>query len=185
MNYLKSFILLALFATFLTACSNDDDGGPTVVIEEEVITTVRVTLSPPGDGADVVFLSRDADADGPNPPVVEVMGNLIAGTTYTGEVEFLNETVSPAEDVTEEVEERDEEHQVFFTPGGGLDVTTSYSNFDGNDNPLGTEFALTAGLSSTGTFTLTLIHEPIKPNNGLGDVGGEIDVITTFDVVVE
>jgi hypothetical protein len=127
----------------------------------------------------------DLDGDGPNAPVVTVEGNLISGTSYDGVVKILNETEFPAEDITLEVEEEDLEHQIFFTVGGGLDVTTSYSNFDSAGNNLGTEFKLDAGSVSNGTLTVTLIHEPTKPNTGLASAGGESDVEATFSITIE
>ncbi len=107
-------------------------------------------------------------------------GELVANTTYEGSVAFLNETENPVEDITEEVEEEDDEHQVFFTPGGGLDLTTEYENFDADGNPLGTLFTLTTGEASMGNFTITLRHELTKPNDGLASAGGDTDIEVTF-----
>ncbi|MDJ0644426.1 MAG: type 1 periplasmic binding fold superfamily protein [Flavobacteriaceae bacterium] len=181
-NYkLLSLIFLA-FVVF-TACSDDDTPDP--VNEEEVITTLTVTLDPVGGGTSIELKSQDLDGDGPNDPVVTVSGPLANGVTYNGSIKLLNETESPAEDITLEVEAEDDEHQFFYTIGGGLDVTTTYTNFDGNSNPLGTEFDLTAGAASSGTLTFTLRHEPTKPNTGLGDAGGETDIAVTFDVTVQ
>lgn len=180
------FLATAIFATILFAsCSNDDDNTPEVVNEEEIITTLTVTLTPNGGGTAITLQTRDLDGDGPNAPVVEVSGNLAAETTYNGSIVLLNETVSPAEDITEEVEEESDEHQFFYTVGNGLNVTTDYSNFDTNGNPLGTEFTLTTAAASSGDLTFTLRHEPTKPNTGLSDAGGETDFTTTFNVTVE
>ena len=184
MNTIKlmSFICLALILG--TACSNDDDAPPVPVNEEEVITSVLVSLVAPGET--VTLESRDLDGDGPNPPQLNVSGNLKSGVTYTGTVRFLDETETPAEDITLEVVEEGEEHQVFFIPRSGLQVTTTYGNNDANGNPIGTEFTLDAGAASSGTFTVVLRHEPNKPNDGtLADAGGETDVTATFDVTVE
>ena len=93
--------------------------------------------------------------------------------------------MNPPEIITEEVEEENLDHQFFYTLGGGLDVTTAYSNFDDNGNPLGTEFTLTAGTASSGTLTFTLRHETTKQNTGLGDAGGETDIAATFNVAVQ
>lgn len=182
----KTFLSTLLLAGLLfTACSKDDD-APIVVNEEEVITTLNVTLSPVGGGTAITLQMQDLDGDGPKPPVVTVSGNLAAGTVYYGSLSVLNETVSPAENITDEVEEESNEHQFFYIIGGDLEVTTSYENFDGNDDPLGTEFTITAGAASSGTLTFTLRHEPKKPNNGtLADAGGETDLAATFNITVE
>ena len=154
------------------------------VLPQEVITTLRLTLEPIGGGTDIVLEYLDLDADGPNPPVVIVSGNLAAGTSYNGTILLLNETVNPPENVTEEVDEENLEHQFFYTIGGDLNVTTEYENFDTDGNPLGTELMLSTGEASSGTLTLTLRHEPNKPNSGLADAGGETDIEVTFDVAV-
>ena len=183
MKFLKLFLILAVTGLFFTACSDDDD-TPDPVNEEEVITTMTITLD--GGGTTITLRTRDLDGDGPDAPVVTVSGNLAAGTTYEGSIEVLNETESPAEDITEEVEEEDDEHQFFYIVGGGLDATTEYGNFDGDGNPLGTEFTLTTGAASTGTLAITLRHEPKKPNDGtLGDAGGETDITETFNLTIE
>jgi hypothetical protein len=46
----------------------------------------------------VTLTSRDLDGDGPNAPVVTVSGDF--NTTYTGSVSFLNESITPADDIT-------------------------------------------------------------------------------------
>ncbi|QIE58583.1 type 1 periplasmic binding fold superfamily protein [Rasiella rasia] len=183
---MKTFkiIALSLIATLVFAsCSNDDD-TPEPVNEEEVITTVIVNLV--ANGNTVTLTSRDADGDGPNDPVVTVSGNLTVGTTYAGTVQFLNETESPAEDITEEVEEESDEHQVFFLLSSALDGTVAYGNFDNDGNPLGTEFSLLPNAAGTGNFALSLRHEPKKPNDGtLDDAGGETDIFVAFEVTFE
>ena len=180
------FLTTAIFATALfVACSSDDDNTPAPVNEEEVITTLTVTLTPDGGGTSITLQTRDLDGDGPNAPVINVSGDLAAGVTYNGSIVLLNETVNPSENITEEVEEEDEDHQFFYGIGSGLDVTTAYSNFDSNGNPLGTEFTLTTDTASSGMLTFTLRHEPTKPNTGIDNAGGETDIKATFNVTVQ
>jgi len=175
-----------LFLSALTiSCSSDDDGTPEIVNEEEIITTLTVTLTPDNGGAQVTWQTRDLDGDGPNPPVITISGDLTNNTTYQGSISLLNETEDPAGNITEEVEEEAEEHQFFYTTGGGLDLTTAYANFDSDGNPLGTEFVLTTGEASSGTITFTLRHEPTKPNTGLNDAGGETDISAPFSVTIQ
>lgn len=183
---MKNFKFLTIaFLSILSfnSCSDDDDAIPTPVNEEEIITTVNVTLTPNGGGTAITLQKQDLDGDGPNLPVTTVSGDLIAGTLYNGSIEFLNETENPAEDITEEVEEESNEHQVLYTLGGSIDLTPIYTNFDDNGGNLGTEFTLETGAASSGTLTITLRHEPTKPNDGtLSDAGGETDVEATFSL---
>lgn len=156
MKNLKLIALLVIPVLFSTSCSNDD--AP--VNEEEVITTVRTTLT--GGGQVITLTSRDLDGDGPNAPVVTVSGNLVAGTTYTGSTEFLNELEDPAEDITVEVEEEGADHQVFYQLPSSIGTVT-YTDTDANGRPIGLNFTLVAGTSgSTGTLTVTLRHLPNK-----------------------
>lgn len=182
---MKTFMIVLIAGVIAISCSSDDDNTPEVINEEEVITTLRVQLTNATAG-NVTLESVDSDGDdGPNAPVITITGDIAANTTYAGTVTFLNETETPAEDITEEVEEEDDEHQVFYTPAPGLNITTEYGNFDDNGNPLGTVFTLTTGDASNGNFTVTLRHEPTKPNTGLADAGGETDIEVTFAVTVQ
>ena len=186
MKTIKYLFALLAVSLVTVSCSDDDDGTPDPVNEEELITTLTATMSPDGGGTPVVFVSRDLDGDGPNDPVITVSGNLTAGTTYNGTIVVLNESEDPAENITLEVIEEDDEHQFFFVAGGNLDVTTAYSDMDGDGNPLGVQFSVIANTASTGTLTFILRHEPKKPNDGTpSDAGGETDISATFDVTVE
>jgi hypothetical protein len=181
LNKTKIFFL-AIAAVTITSCNNDDDP----VNEEEVITTVTTTLT---NGATTITLtSRDLDGDGPNPPVVTVSGDLTANTVYNGETSFLNELESPAEDITVEVEEEGEEHQIFYQIPSALG-TIGYTDFDVNAKPVGLTFTYTTGNAGTGNLTVTLRHEPNKSATGVaaGDItnaGGATDAQVSFPIVI-
>lgn len=182
LNPAKTFLLCAT-ALFAASCSNDDNGP---VNEEEVITTVTTTLT--GGGQVITLTSRDLDGDGPNDPLVTVVGNLTANTTYTGAVSFLNETTSPAEDITSEVEAEGEEHQIFYQLPAALGTVT-YTDLDLNGKPIGLAFTLTTGNAGTGNLTVTLRHLPNKSATGVaaGDItnaGGATDALVTYPVTV-
>ena len=183
MKTIQFLSLFALAGLVLTSCSDDD---PEPVNEEEVITTMTITLVPQGGGTAIQLQSRDLDGDGPEPPVITVSGNFSARTVYNGSIVLLNETETPPENITLEVEEEADEHQFFYTIGASLSGSTEYSNVDGNGNPLGTEFTFSAGDESTGDLTFTLRHDLKKPNDGsLADAGGETDIAQTFRVGIE
>ncbi len=178
-------LILILIVSFVS-CSKSTDTTPAVVNEEELITTMTVTLVPSDSANPTITLqTKDLDGDGPNPPVVTVSGNLKTGVTYSGTIVLLNESVSPAEDITTEVKEEDKEHQFFYTIAGGLNATTEYTSFDADKNNLGVTFKLNPVSASKGTLTFTLRHEPKKPNTGLADAGGETDIEATFNITIE
>lgn len=187
-------IPLLILAIVFTGCSDDDPPAP--VNEEEVITTMTITLTP-SSGADIILKTVDMDGEGGNDPIITVDGvetsqvTLATGTTYTGSIELLNETEDPAEDITEEVaDEEADKHQFFYVIGSGLDVTTVYTDQDGDGKPVGVEFTLTANSVSSGDLTFILRHEPNKSASGVADgditnAGGETDIEETFSISVE
>ena len=186
MKIVKNLALVFFVATAFTACSSDD---PEVVNEEELITTLTATLKPSGGGTDIILKSVDLDGDGPDAPVISVSANLSANTNCSGVLKVENETESPAEDITLEVLEEDEEHQFFFTPTNNI-ATVTYDDMDGDGNPIGVQFSLATTTAATGNLTITLRHEPIKTASGVsnGDItnaGGETDVQAVFPITVQ
>lgn len=178
------FLSLVLFASQLFVSCSSDDNDPDPVNEEETITTMTVTLVPQGGGDTITLQSRDLDGDGPNAPVVTVSGNLAGNTAYNGTIVLLNETETPAEDITEEVAEEDDEHQFFFVTSGSI-ASVTYGDTDGNGNPVGIVFTLNTDTAGAATIAITLRHEPKKPNDGtLADAGGETDITQTFNLTI-
>tara|TARA_B110000116_G_C16662240_1_gene502312 strand:+ start:166 stop:717 length:552 start_codon:yes stop_codon:yes gene_type:complete len=178
------FLTKVLFTLLLGSCSKDNK-TPEVVNEEELITTLTATLVPEAGGTPIILTTRDLDGDGPNEPIITVSSNLAVGVNYNGSIVLLDETKSPADIITEEVEEEAEEHQFFYTIGSSLDVTATSTNFDSDGNVLGTEFLLIPNSASNGLLTFTLRHEPTKPNDGLSSAGGETDIEATFTIIIE
>ena len=201
---MKKYRVLAIVLVtqfFIHSCTNDTSNP---VNEEEVITTVSLTLT--GGGQVIALTSRDLDGDGPNPPeftatrdldgdgpnapVIIPSGNLAANTIYSGAVTFLNETQSPAEDITVEVEEEGVDHQVFYQLPAGLGtITYTDTDLDLNGKPIGLTFTLTTGNVGTGNLTVTLRHLPNKsaPGVATGDItnaGGATDALVTYPVTV-
>jgi hypothetical protein len=184
---MKKIKLLAVLFLGIATFSSCDDDEDVAVNEEEVITTVTTTLT---NGTNVITLkSRDLDGDGPNAPVITVDKKLAANTTYTGVVTILNETENPAGDITAEVKEEGDEHQLFFQAPTTLG-TFAYTDKDKNNQPIGLSFTMTTKTATTGNLVVTLRHEPNKSASGVssGDItnaGGETDFAVTYPLVVE
>lgn len=181
-NVTRSFLLFAAVLVF----SQCDTEEPEAENEEELITTVTMTFSAVGSD-DVEFILYDADGDGPIAPVY-TNGTLAANTTYTVEIEVLNEEEN--ENITEEILEEDEEHQFFFQKSNGLNLDFAYGDADDDGNPIGVASVFTTGEASEGTLTVILRHEPNKSADGVknGDItnaNGETDVQAIFNVVIE
>jgi predicted RNA binding protein with dsRBD fold (UPF0201 family) len=182
----SKIIAIALVSVFtFSSCNNDD---PIAVNEEEVITTVTTTLT--AGSQTVTMTSRDLDGEGPNKPVVTVAGDLLVNTTYTGAVSFVNESVSPVDDITAEIKEEGDEHQLFFIAPAAIGAFT-YADADVNGKPIGLAFTLKTGtVAATGNIVVVLRHEPAKSAAGVaaGDItnaGGATDAQITYSVQVK
>jgi hypothetical protein len=199
MNTSKFLSILCIGGILLTSCSNDDD-NPIPVNEEELITTMKVSLV---NGTDTITLIvKDEDgADGPAKPEVTVSGDLSTNTTYNGTIELLNESETPTEVINEEIEKEADEHQFFYVAGSSLNMTTAYTDKESDykkedgtpftsTNPVGLKFTVTTTDIGTGTFTVTLRHEPNKGGSGVtdGDItnaGGNTDITQAFNITVK
>lgn len=186
-NFRIHAIALVALVTF-SSCNNDDD-ATIPVNEEEVITTITATFTPTAGGTPVVLTSRDLDGDGPDAPVVTVAGHFTAGAAYSGAVTFLNELGSPADNITLEVAEEGDEHQIFYQQTGL--GTIVYNDTDENGRPIGLAFTYTAAATPVnGNLTITLRHEPNKEATGvaggnIANAGGSTDAEDTFPVSVQ
>ena len=181
----SKILALALLALVsFSSCNNDD---PEVVNEDELITTVTTTLT--AANSVITLKSVDLDGDGPNFPVVSVSGDLKANTTYNGRTTFLNESITPAEDITEEIREEGDDHQLFYQAPTAIGTFT-YGDQDEDGKPIGLVFTLKTGpVAASGALTVTLKHEPNKNASGVatGDgtnAGGSTDALVTFQVKV-
>lgn len=184
MKFKSLLLMLAISGMVFTSCEKED---PDIPNEEEVITTLTYTLTPSGGGTAVVLSFQDLDGDGGDDPII-TDGTLAANTTYEGALVLSNEQESPAEDITVEILDEDEEHQFFFTTTvTGLAI--SYADQDGAGNPLGLSSSLTTTDAGSGTMTIILRHEPNKSASGVSDgdianAGGETDIEVSFNVTV-
>ncbi|PSR14971.1 MAG: type 1 periplasmic binding fold superfamily protein [Bacteroidetes bacterium] len=184
-NNILWFTVLSLLLLF-ASCGDDDVVLP---VEEELITTLTAVLTPSGGGAAVTLSFTDPDGDGGAVPVI-TGGILAANTSYTMALTLLNESVSPADDITAEILAENAAHQFFFAASPGLELMIAYADQDANGDPVGLATTVAAGAAGTGTFTITLRHEPDKGAAGVatGDLtnaGGETDIEVAFPVTIQ
>ncbi len=195
----------AIAALYLMSACGSDVTDPHDHDENEVITTVRLTFTSGGSSLDFEF--DDPDGDGGAAPTIDPIA-LAASSTYAVTVAFENGLESPPEDITAEVREEGDEHQVFFTggavrgPAGGSNAALldhTYADTDDNGAPVGLENTVVTIQPGTGSMTVTLRHLP--PNagtpvktadlaatvaaSGISALPGGSDVSVTFDVTVQ
>ena len=181
------FLPLVLVA----GCSDDIS----TINSGELITTVVMTFS--ANGTDVVATADDPDGDGGAPPAIDPI-NLAPGT-YALSVRFQNRLEDPPEEITEEVGDESDVHQVFFTGTAATGpLMLSYADTDANGLPIGLANSVVA-TAGTGMLTVTLRHmppindTPVKTadladsvkQSGTASLPGESDAVVTFGVAVQ
>lgn len=189
---LKYLTYALIAAATITACKKDEEDDPITppppANEEELVTTLRLHFHSAGGVEHKHFVFRDLDGDGGNSPVI-MADTLSRDSIYHVGIEVLNESESPAEDITEEIMDEGDVHQFFFQVSGA-NATVAYGDVDVNGLPIGLESMWTIGMASNGTVTVTLRHEPDKTGAGVssGDItnaGGETDLEVSFPLVIE
>lgn len=177
----KYYFLVATAILVLSASCLKDDApdGPS---DQELITTVVVAFT---DGAGMVSTFEFADLDGPGGlPAVKDEINLKANTNYGLVVTFFdNSDIANPVNITEEVLEEAEEHQVCYEVTGAVGTPVIIDK-DANNKPLGLGATLQTGTAGTGSLKIILKHEPDK-NAANPCSTGETDVEVSFNVVIQ
>lgn len=181
MKHIKLFAVVMLGGLILAGCKKKNNEEEN---EEELITTVKLTLTPVGGGSALVYSWKDVDGVGGNAPVIQAV-TLAPSKVYNCSVQFLNESVTPAEDITTEVVTEGVDHQVYYAVSGGANLTVSGLNTDAGGLPLGTTATFTTAAASTGSLKITLKHKPgVKAAND-AVTKGETDVEVDFLVTIQ
>jgi hypothetical protein len=158
-----------------------------------------------GGGDVVVAAFDDADGDGGEAPVIDAI-MLATGVTYDLTVRLQNKLEAPPEEITDEVRDESDEHQLFFTgtavsgpasSSAGAPLAHAYADSDANGYPVGLTSTIIA-TTGTGELVVTLRHMPPVNelatkvaalatqvrDSGIESLPGSTDVQVTFAVTV-
>ena len=181
-----SVFVVAVLSTAFSACNLLSDPHDDHSDDHDVITTVRMSLTTMGLNDTTDYTWEDIDGIGGNNPNRIDTVFLESGKQYSGMLNLTNRAKSPAEDMTSEIREDADEHQIFYTLSNNLGTIT-VTDRDGRNLPLGLTFtvgveAMRAGLS--GTMKVTLYHYDDESDKNGTDPSNETDVEVSFPVVV-
>lgn len=185
MNRLHFSWALALVLTLalVTSCKKEE---PAPEDENELITTVRLKFTENGTTTTQTFDWKDLDGEGGSAPTIASVG-LKTNRTYKLEVEFLNESVTPVDNITEEIKEEADEHLVVVIPQPAGLLTYTYDDKDSRNYPIGLTGKIVTTSAATGTIQVQLRHQPpvggVPVKNGTATPGSD-DANVTFNVVV-
>lgn len=153
----KSSILFLCLVLGFSACKKEDEIGE----ENELITTIRLNFK---NGNEIKSFSyKDLDGEGGKVPIIDKI-SLASNTTYDLSIEFLDESKSPAVNITEEVSGESDEHLVLFSPSTTSLGTYTYSDKDVNLLPIGLKGKYSTKSAGAGMLKVQLRHQP--PVNG-------------------
>ena len=175
----------------------DDVDAPECENEEEIIDQVTLTFTPVDGGTTIVAVASDPDGPGPQDLQVEDI-NLAQDITY--ELSITLENTIEGENITEEILEEADEHQIFFGWTGDLFTDpmgdgnidnradpVNYNDQDSNGLPLGLSTNWTVGAEgSAGTFRVVLKHQPGEKSevSTVSDGGTDIDITWNINTIL-
>ena len=187
--YTNSLLIISAFLLVISC----DKGEPVVVHEHEVFT--RVVLEVKKDG-ETNFKKYTFEVEGHDDHGDDDHGDehteveLDTNSTYHVGIFFYNDSdPDNIEDVTLEVIEEADAHQVFYEmteiPGFSI-AAASDDTKDSNGNPLFLKTSWTTASETSGDVMAYLIHEPTsKTGSTRADFGGATDLQIEFEVHIE
>lgn len=185
MKNMKLFLAIGILAltAFLAACKkNNPETPPVPTNEEELITTFKITFTDP-NGVNPTYeaVFRDIDGAGGNEPTTFDTIRLKANSTYQASIQFLNESIFPADSITNEILQEASDHLLCFNINGA-NVSIQRTDSDGVFEIGLTSNWITTGISN-GNVTISLKHQPgIKNGNcDIGDSDIELNFVTNIE----
>lgn len=204
---IATLTLLAMLTSTFTACKKDKKEDPTPqqpappANEAELITTLKLSLRDTVSNTTTVYVFSDLDGDGGNPAIFggtnqsDSVINITANRVYEATILLLDQTKSPVDTISNEVEEEGADHMFFFNsiaPTGtpyntylsGSMTNIKYLDLDANNRGIGLSTLWTAPSMMMGKSPLSieLKHQPSVKDGSYAP--GETDIQVTFKLKV-
>lgn len=178
-NLVKTISGMLIFSTLFAACEKDTAEEN----QEEVITTMKLTFVPVGGGTTLTYQFDDPDGPGGTAPTKDDIV-LATSKVYNVNIQLLNKTVTPADDITEEVKEEADAHRFYYETSPGSSITIAGLDNDPNGVPVGIKSTWTTGVAANGSLKITLRHYPaVPPNKAAGDLVNSSKSNTDIEVI--
>ena len=198
--------LLAMLGTTFTACKKDKKEDPAPqqpappANEAELITTMKITLRDTINNTSLTYVFSDLDGAGGNPATFGNSGadsiiNITANHVYEATILLLDQTKTPVDTISNEVEEEGADHMFFFNsiaPTGtpyntylsGSMTNIIYLDLDANNRGIGlsTEWTAPSMMMAKSPLTIELKHQPSVKDGSYAP--GETDIQVGFKLKV-
>jgi hypothetical protein len=175
---------LAAFLIFW-GCNNGEKTVSPPLPGNEFLTSVQLIATNASDGSDVqtAIITDTTIISNPPASIQNPVLNLKANSTYHVAVKFLDETKTPAGDVTTDIYDRRNYHLVCFDVSGA-NLTVTRTDLDTNNPPLqiGLKDDFATGAASTGTLNVQLRHQPNAKNGDCAPGSSDADVTFTIKI---
>jgi hypothetical protein len=183
----KLLVATLAIAAMWTGCKKDDETVPAPKPpsnqEEEVITTMKLTFVDSSNTSNIKYATfRDPDGDGGKLYDIFDTVRLESNKTWITTVLLLNETVSPADTISNEVLEEGFDHLFCYTPAG-KSATVIKTDLDKNNLPIGLESKWRTTSTGLGTMLIELKHQPGSKNGTCAP--GSTDIQVLFPVKIQ
>lgn len=183
--HMKKYLPILCAVLLFTSCKKDEL-EPTD--DNELVTRVQLTFTDVTSKASLTYTFQDKDGDPNTAPEKFDKIVLKKGATYTLSVGVYDDTKSPAEDISEEIEEESDVHLFVFKTTPASLFTTTILDKDNNGLPVGlSSSVVTSASAGTGKLNLLLKHQPelngVKVKTGQ-EAGGSTDIDLLFDVEI-
>lgn len=178
---MKSIVLTTVaIVTIWSGCKKDNDQVSVpqpVKNEAEVITTMKLKFVDSSNTTTIRYATfRDPDGDGGLGVDIFDTIKLAPNKTWITSIILLNETVSPADTISNEVLDEGVDHLICFSPTGASAAVVK-TDLDANSLAIGLQSKWRTTAIGSGTMQIELRHQPGIKNGSctLGDT--DIDVV--------
>lgn len=178
MKNLSSIIMIALCA-INNGCKKEETTVVPAPPGNEFITTVAVHAINIADSTDSITAKWvDLTPGDLNPPNQIDTLKLKAGAIYNCTISFIDETKSPAEDITGEIRDRGNYHLLCFNFSGLNTFTITRTDFDTNNPPLpiGLSDRIETGTLASGNIEIQLRHQPNVKDGSCSTGSADVDI---------
>ena len=170
-----SFAMMALMSiAIFSGCKKDETPDD----ENELITTVQLCFNPVSGGDVLVYEWNNLSG---TPEIDSIL--LDASTDYSIEISFFDESKTPVDDITEEIADEDDEHQIFYILNPASLANITVLDEDENGLPVGLAANVSTGSTAgNGTLRVVLKHAPGTKDGNLATGSTDVDVIFPISI---
>lgn len=177
-------LAFAVFVLFTAACKKETQ--PAEENDNELITTVQLDFTMRGTGDQSTFTWEDLDGPGGELPQIDTVF-LADNAVYDVRISFWNKSVTPADNITSEVQSESENHRIYYEPSAASGIIVNGLDNDTGGIPLGVNSVWTTSGAANGSIVIALRHypnggkaadDPVNSSKSTADAGAIFNVVT-------